>query len=439
MGYTVLHINKASGNDVGMSAHIERTIAPNNADRNRTYLNRELMTLPNGVKNRTEAIQHRIETAGITRKIGKNQVRALRIMLSATSEDMKRIEATGKLDEWCTDSIDWLRDTFGNDNLVSAVLHMDEKTPHIHATVIPVVSGERRKAKAAKSDDGKKKYRKKNPDAARLCADDVMARDKLKHYQDTYAERMQKYGLKRGIEGSEAKHINTQQYYRDLHLKAETLQENIGNLAKLEQQAQQNLSHIKSEIKTEKLKSSAVDVATSAIEGIGSVFGASKAKKQQQEIEALKSENVALQIEIQTLQGQIQTNEKKYAKTTDNFRREMEKIYALFPKIKELLRIANLCRHLGFGEELTKKILEMKPVAFKGELYSAEYQCNFKTENSVAEVKPSINEPDELRLTIDGLSDVGWFRQQYREFLQKIGLKVKQRLRSGNGKSVSNL
>jgi hypothetical protein len=32
-----------------------------------------------------------------------------------------------------------------------------------------------------KPEDGKKKYRKKNPNAARLCADDVMARDKLKH------------------------------------------------------------------------------------------------------------------------------------------------------------------------------------------------------------------------------------------------------------------
>lgn len=30
---------------------------------------------------------------------------------------------------------------------VSAVLHMDEHTPHIHATVVPIVTGERRKAR----------------------------------------------------------------------------------------------------------------------------------------------------------------------------------------------------------------------------------------------------------------------------------------------------
>ena len=150
MGYAVLHINKASGNDAAMTAHIERTIDPKNADKNRTHLNRELIDFPEGVTNRTEAIQCRTGNAGITRKISHNQVRALRIMLSGTSEDMKHIEETGKLDNWCNDNLNWLKQIFGNDNLVSAVLHLDEKTPHIHATVVPIVTGERRKAKAEK-------------------------------------------------------------------------------------------------------------------------------------------------------------------------------------------------------------------------------------------------------------------------------------------------
>jgi len=147
MGYAVLIIKKASGNDAGTSAHIERTIDPKNADKNRTHLNRELITFPDGVTNRTEAIQHRIETAGITRKVNEKQVRTLRFILTASPEDMKRIEADGKLDAWCMDSLDWVKETFGRDNLISAVLHLDEKTLHIHATVVPIVTGERRKAK----------------------------------------------------------------------------------------------------------------------------------------------------------------------------------------------------------------------------------------------------------------------------------------------------
>ncbi|EXZ16651.1 putative mobilization protein [Bacteroides fragilis str. J-143-4] len=69
MGYAVLHLEKAKGTDSRMSAHIERTVHPKNADRTRTHLNRELVQFPEGVRNRTQAIAHRVETAGIRRKV----------------------------------------------------------------------------------------------------------------------------------------------------------------------------------------------------------------------------------------------------------------------------------------------------------------------------------------------------------------------------------
>jgi hypothetical protein len=135
-----------------MSAHIERTIQPKNADPTRTHLNRELIQFPDGVRNRTAAIQHRLDTAGLKRKIGKNQVQAIRIVLTGTHADMKQIEQTGILKEWCKDNIDWLRKTYGADNVVSAVLHMDEETPHIHATIVPIVQTERKKQKGGGCD-----------------------------------------------------------------------------------------------------------------------------------------------------------------------------------------------------------------------------------------------------------------------------------------------
>ena len=57
-----------------------------------------------------------------------------------------------------------------------------------------------------------------------------MARDKLKAYQTTYAEAMAKYGLQRGVEGSEAKHISTQQYYREVFVRKNEMAEQIENL-----------------------------------------------------------------------------------------------------------------------------------------------------------------------------------------------------------------
>ena len=147
MGYAVLHLEKAKGADTGMSAHIERTIHPKNADESRTHLNKELIEFPDGIHSRSEAISYRINTAGITRKIGKNQVRAIRVLLTGTYEDMKRIEDRGQLNSWYQDNMQWLQETYGKENVVSAVLHMDEHTPHIHATIVPIVTCERRKAK----------------------------------------------------------------------------------------------------------------------------------------------------------------------------------------------------------------------------------------------------------------------------------------------------
>lgn len=73
---------------------------------------------------------------------------------------------------------------------------MDEHTPHIHATVVPIVTGERRKANK-EQEDGKRSYRKK-ANTVRLCADDILTREKLVTYHDSYARVMEKYGLQRG-------------------------------------------------------------------------------------------------------------------------------------------------------------------------------------------------------------------------------------------------
>lgn len=212
--YAVCHLQRGSGNDSGMSCHIERKDAqgkkyvPDNADAGRTHLNRELVRFPEGVSNRTEAIQHRIDTAGLRRKVGKNQTKAIRVILTGTHEQMMKIANGSKLDSWIDANLKWLRDTFGEDNLVSCVLHMDEKTPHLHATVVPIVTGERVRRKR----EGEKKYETKS--GPRLSADDVMRRTRLHEYQNSYAAAMKPFGLQRGIVGSTAKHQANSEYYR---------------------------------------------------------------------------------------------------------------------------------------------------------------------------------------------------------------------------------
>ena len=106
------------------------------------------------------------------RQVADNQVKALRFILSGSHEDMLQLESEGRLEEWCHSTMQWLYTTFGKANVVAATLHADEETPHIHATVVPIVTGERRKAKQ-EAENGKRKYKTKK-NKIRLCADDLL-------------------------------------------------------------------------------------------------------------------------------------------------------------------------------------------------------------------------------------------------------------------------
>lgn len=434
MGYAVLHLEKAKGTDSRMSAHIERTVHPKNADRTRTHLNRELVQFPEGVRNRTQAIAHRIETAGIRRKVSASQVKAIRILLTGSNKDMKQMEAEGRIEDWCNDSLKWIRETYGEQNLVSAVLHMDEKTPHTHATVIPIVTGERRKA-GQEEQNGKKKYRKKNPQDVRLCADDVMARHRLKHYQDTYAQAMNKYGLQRGVDGSLARHISTMQYYKQLVEQQDSLQENIENLLGLEEEAMKKLKQVKGEINVQKMKGAAVNATTAIADGVSSLFGGSKVKRLEAENENLKRNIVNLQKQVQAEQreqtkmenrhsSEINRVDRSYRQKIAEYDNRLELIDTYFPIVKELMPIAEQCREVGFTEELTRRIVSLQPVEFKGRLYSKEYKEKFRTEHSTATVERNPQEKGKFRLCIDGIPILDWFRKKFQEIKEKLGLNT---------------
>ena len=435
MGYAVLHLEKAKGADSGMSAHIERTVHPANADETRTHLNRELVQFPEGVKNRTQAIDHRLRTAGITRKIGTNQVRAIRVLITGTNEDMKRIEAGGQLGSWCENNLQWLRDTYGEKNVVSAVLHMDEKTPHIHATIIPIVTGERRKAKQQQQ-DGKKKYRKKNSQSARLCADDVMARDKLKHYQNTYAEAMNKYGLQRGVDGSEARHISTSQFYKEMINQQASVQEDIENLLEQKEAVQQELKQVKREINTQKLKSAAVNATTVIADSVSSLLGSGKVKKLEAENGQLKQNVSELSEQVTNVQKEKRKSEirlydhmdglnNKHKEEIAQFNNKLEQIDTYFPHVKELIPIAIQCRKLGFTEEMTRQLVNFQSVGFKGSLYSKEYRQKFKTEHSTASIERNTEKKGKFHLCIDGIPIFEWFKKKFQELTQSLGIRQK--------------
>lgn len=240
--YAVCHLQRGGSNGSGLSCHIERqttegkVFVPLNADASRTHLNRELITFPEGIHNRSQAIQHRVEHAGLTRKVGKNQTTHICIILSGTHEQMMKLQEEGRLDEWCKANLVWLNKQFGKENVVSCVLHRDEKTPHLHATVVPILKEKRTR----RAREGEKKY---NVDHSgpRLSCSDVMTRVKLRKYQDTYGAAMAPFGLERGIVGSLAKHKSSDQYAKQ---RMEELQTDLDKLMEEVEKAKEGKSFI---------------------------------------------------------------------------------------------------------------------------------------------------------------------------------------------------
>ncbi len=428
MGYFSLDIKKAKGtSDTTQSDHIERKIIPKNADPTRTHLNRVLVEYPDGVHGRDEAIAHRLNTAGIRRKITHDQVRAVRVVLSGTHEDMMNIQEKGELDEWCSDSIQWLQATFGKDNVVAAHLHMDEKTPHIHAAVVPIVTGERRKAKKEHT-DGKRKYRKKT-NSVRLCADDLFNRQTLIAYHDNYARVMAKYGLQRGVRGSEARHTSTTQYYRDMKKKNDALDMENKRLQEQKAKAEQELKRAKKEVQTEKLKGAATIAATNIAESVGSLFGSGKMKSLERRNEDLQDRILELEEEArqreQQQTKQIQEIKTAYEQQNSKLSEFVDFVKRYFPYVEKLMPTIKFLRNtLNFGDAVIRKLCTFKDVSIKGELYSREFNQHFRADKTICSLKE--DKDGNFNLNIDGVSHVSWFRRKKDEFMQSLGMPTRK-------------
>ncbi|MBW4700026.1 MAG: plasmid recombination protein [Aphanocapsa lilacina HA4352-LM1] len=86
-------------------------------------------------------------------------------------------------------NVEWLQRVYG-DRVVSAVLHLDEATPHIQAHLVPLDTNGKLNCRAL-----------------------FGGRQKLQSLQDGYAAAMAPQGLERGVRNSQARHQEVRQYY----------------------------------------------------------------------------------------------------------------------------------------------------------------------------------------------------------------------------------
>ena len=209
---------------------VETVWVPDNADVSKVHLNRELVsrevTDPSTGKAKTltiqQAVNRRIEEAGIT-KVRSNQNTCIEIIFSGSPETMCAMSPE-QVNAWANDTLAWAQSRWGYENVVSATLHCDEKTPHMHVIVVPIVQGQSRRSASKERMDAAmgldtRKY-KTDTTRNRLCANEVYTKPLLYGYHTSYAETVgEKYGLSRGVRaelGSYKKHTSSIEYNRQL-------------------------------------------------------------------------------------------------------------------------------------------------------------------------------------------------------------------------------
>ena len=354
--------------------------------------------------------------------------------------DNSHLQRCPEIEQWAKDVYDWCAKRYGQENIIGFQVHLDESSPHIHATVVPIVTGERRKARK-KQAEGKRTYRKK-ADAVRLCADDLLTRERLSAYHDSYAAVMAKYGLQRGIRGSEARHTTTAQYYRDLKRQTGELEANVQQLQTERQQAKQELDEVKKEIKSEKLEAAKTEAKAALVAKVGSLLGSGRLKELEADNRTLQGEVAARDESIELLQKQMERQQEEHSRQLvelqAKYRREMadkeaahqeevsflksiiQKAKKWFPLFQELVYMEKFCLKVGFNERQTATLISGKPLFYEGELYSEEHRRKFTTEEAGFQVVKDPKDKSKLALAINGQLIGEWFKEQFDRLFSSI-------------------
>ena len=184
--YVFLKIQKLKSPQVLVAAykHNKRIDYCDNAKSEASSQNRDLVER---TETYVEYVNRRIAEANVP-LVRSNSVRAVDMVIAPTSVDSAKNDLFD-LNKFCPLAVEWVNDTFGEDNVVAVHLHMDESKPHVHAVIVPITK------------DG------------RLCAKEVIGgKQKLRQFQTSIAKKLSVVGLKRGKELSSAHHIAPKQY-----------------------------------------------------------------------------------------------------------------------------------------------------------------------------------------------------------------------------------
>ena len=191
MSYAVVHMQKFKNCGVkGIQFHNQRERESKtnfDIDKSKSYLNYDLANDFNIDFNKKiqNIIKNNVQT---TRAIRKDAVVMCNFIISSDKEFFDKMSVKEQ-NKFFKDSYEFFKDIYGENRIVASNVHLDEKTPHMHLSIVPVT--------------------KEN----KLSAKSLLDRNALRGLQDEFPKYMQSKGfdLKRGIDANGVnKHIDTE-------------------------------------------------------------------------------------------------------------------------------------------------------------------------------------------------------------------------------------
>ena len=224
----------------------------------------------------TQHINKRIAELDLPTKVRKDAVLMCSFVVGSDREFFKSISEQEKFFADCTR---FFADRYGEENIISAVVHMDETTPHLHLNLIPIADG-------------------------RLCAKQLFDRKALQTLQtDFHSVVGKKWNLQRGKEGSTAKHLDTMSYkVKKMKDEAVAAVLQASEAERRKEAAEQSQAHAEQathelEEKREQLQREVAPLQAAA--DIAQEYNSGKRKPNKKDIPALAADNARLKQELE--------------------------------------------------------------------------------------------------------------------------------------------
>ena len=265
------------------------------------------------------------------------------LLFTATNRFFKNM-SNEDLMKWANTSMEFVYEDLGytKEQVLHATLHADEKTPHIHCFVVPLVKKLDNRTKTERYTISKKQYIKDNIHLSQL--------------QDKYHQRLIEKGfdLERGIKGSDNVNINIKELKKitrklniDLNNKTQRLSESVKDL----QDKMKSNKNVLFDKEYVKIKKDTFDTMNKVIDDATNVMNLQpKLEKVYKEVysytksyQSIKRENNIYINEIKNLEL---NNDKLYEKNTELTNR----INGILKAIKKFFR-----KLLQLGSEIIKQ------------------------------------------------------------------------------------